>query len=85
MGWIMHSKPGTDDGPCASACKHKDCQATREDAAAKCRWCGNPIGYESKFYMDKAPTASGWSYIHFLCALKRAETINKNVLTGLNG
>lgn len=89
MGWIMHDAPGIGNGPCEKDCKHKDCEATRQDAEAKCRWCGKPIGYGVRFYMDRAPTKSGWSYMHFVCALlkddrDRKSQQKKNALATLN-
>ena len=50
MAWGMLSKPGTEYGPCLGACKHRDCQATRDQAATACAYCAEPIGYGARFY-----------------------------------
>lgn len=43
-------KPGTKLGPCKSkACGHRDCAATRADAASLCRFCNEPITYGRAF------------------------------------
>jgi hypothetical protein len=43
--------PGTDLGPCIDEqCGHTDCAASRQQAAALCRWCAKPIGYETRWY-----------------------------------
>lgn len=45
--------PGTQYGPCDdSACGHRDCEATRNDAHALCRLCLAEIGYEVRMYAD---------------------------------
>lgn len=46
------SKPGTEFGPCQSACVHKDCNQTRTMARTKCVYCDQAIGYETRFYKD---------------------------------
>ncbi|HEY7195479.1 MAG TPA: hypothetical protein VH439_17180 [Gemmatimonadales bacterium] len=43
-------KPGTERGPCATACRHIDCREIREWARALCHYCGKEIGYETRFY-----------------------------------
>lgn len=43
-------KPGTEYGPCADECKHRDCAVTREMASAKCDVCGESIGYGTRLY-----------------------------------
>lgn len=48
---ILH-KPGSKLGPCAEACHHRDCAETRGQAAALCVYCGKPIGYETRFYVE---------------------------------
>jgi len=44
------SKPGTEYGPCAGRCNHKDCAEVRQMAAATCRICRGTIGYDRRFY-----------------------------------
>ena len=46
------SRPGTKHGPCRSRCKHVDCNCSRHDAAAVCRFCKKPIGYGTRFYRE---------------------------------
>lgn len=87
MGWIMNAAPGSESGPCTEACKHTDCAAIRAEAQARCRFCGEPIGFDTKFYRDPAPTKSGFSFIHFVCALKDANakrTLKDRALAALN-
>ena len=43
-------KPGSKVGPCREACKHRDCQQTRQDAAALCPFCRKAISYGVGFY-----------------------------------
>jgi hypothetical protein len=47
----MIAKPGTEFGPCADDCTHTDCAQTRALADAMCQLCGEPIGYERRFYL----------------------------------
>lgn len=56
--------PGTKAGPCrTTACGHRDCAATRVDAASPCRFCGKDIGYGKPFYRARLSGALG----HGLC------------------
>jgi hypothetical protein len=48
-------EPGTKFGPCIT-CQHRDCAETRAMAAHPCRLCGQPIGYNTRFYQD--PTSA---------------------------
>lgn len=52
MAWTMLPKPGTARGPCEVACAHEDCHATRDAAAASCRFCNTAIGYGVPIYKD---------------------------------
>ena len=74
MGWIMYDSPGTrnGNGPCKKACKHADCQQTRLDVGAPCRYCGKPIGYGNKFYIEEDEN-SRHSFSHFVCLHTEAE------------
>lgn len=45
-------KPGTQYGPCTTPCEHRDCAATRTQAASTCRLCEKPIGYDVDMYRD---------------------------------
>ena len=64
MGWVAIPEPGSEFGPCLDEkCGHTDCAASREQAAAKCRVCGEPIGYNRGFY---GPDETGRA-IHFAC------------------
>ena len=43
--------PGTELGPCdPPTCIHRDCAETRRMAESACVSCGEPIGYEVRFY-----------------------------------
>ena len=46
--------PGTDLGPCKKKCRHKDCAETRRMAEATCPFCDETIGYDRRFYDDRA-------------------------------
>ena len=46
-------KPGDKIGPCAGKCKHRDCAATRRDAATACRFCVKAIGFGVGFYRSR--------------------------------
>jgi len=59
--WL--SKPGTEYGPCPDPCKHTDCQATRDMAAALCHVCEEPIGYDRRFYFEPKTKR----YVHAIC------------------
>lgn len=64
--------PGTKFGPCKKAkCGHKDCAATRADAAALCRFCNKAIGYGEAFYRARLSGALA----HWLCV---EEAVEKN-------
>ncbi len=54
---------GEEIGPCVDACKHRDCAATREMAAASCRFCVKPIGYDVRFYRE----GNGSGLVHASC------------------
>ena len=58
--------PGTEYGPCEDECQHRDCAATRERAAFICRYCGEPIGYDTRFYIEGRPI--DLLAVHALCA-----------------
>jgi hypothetical protein len=49
MAWISLAKPGTEFGPCAEPCTHKDCALSRTAAEAVCPGCKEAIGYERAF------------------------------------
>lgn len=49
--------PGTTFGPCIdSTCAHKDCEQSRVMAKSTCRYCGNPIGFDTRFSRDPSDT-----------------------------
>jgi len=54
-------EPGSDFGPCATACAHTDCAVTRRTAEEACRYCGKPIGYGVRIYRD------GIGHAHAIC------------------
>lgn len=43
--------PGTDLGPCATPCTHKDCNETKLLAAEPCFYCREPIGYGLYYWL----------------------------------
>lgn len=60
--------PGTKFGPCEGSCEHVDCARTRADVAKACVICGEPIGYERRFYVLDDRGAA-----HASCAEDEAE------------
>ncbi len=68
-------RPGSQAGPCSDECGHFDCKLTRADAAAPCRICSKPIGYEGRFYL--APGAIGRQFVHAVCLKRRIEKEGK--------
>lgn len=54
------SPPDTPSGPCRD-CDHDDCEAVRRFARKECSWCGQPIGYSTRFYED------GEEAMHAVC------------------
>lgn len=59
--------PGTQYGPCEGDCDHRDCAATRRMASAKCRICGEPIGYERRFFIEDGAS------VHEVCLYEEIE------------
>lgn len=51
MGAVSLLPPGTRTGPCASACDHKTCLASRKAAEALCQICCKPNGYGVAVYL----------------------------------
>lgn len=73
MAAITLPKPGTELGPCESAdCGHKDCALTREQAAAVCRYCNEPIGYDKRFYFRITGESSD-NPMHEVCFIEHFE------------
>lgn len=67
MGWLTLPAPGTELGPCEGGCAHKDCAATRRDAATPCRICGEPIGYDRPFHYEEGGA------VHHSCLVDEVE------------
>lgn len=69
---------GREIGPCITACNHRDCAATRQQAATECYHCLRPIGYGVRFYFEDV-TGEGRSgddnyrMAHAACTEKMAE------------
>lgn len=57
-------EPGTRYGPCMDPCKHRDCAASREDAATVCPYCEKPIGYHTHYYRE---SDHGGRLVHAAC------------------
>lgn len=49
MAWSIIQKPGEKYGPCKDGCQHRDCAASRRDAAKRCHDCKKPIGYDTPY------------------------------------
>ena len=69
MGWGTLPEVGTEYGPCVETCEHRDCAATRADAASVCHYCGDPIGYDTKYYTEGEAAAK--RLVHAVCVWKR--------------
>lgn len=68
------AKPGTEYGPCAEECKHRDCAQTRTMAAAICHHCQKAVGYDVRFYdISVPPMLNGTELVHALCEEEAAE------------
>lgn len=70
--------PGTEFGPCADDCAHRDCAETRAMAATTCWRCEQPIGYDRAFYRMNpgSEAAAGESYlVHAGCEEAAAERV----------
>ena len=64
--------PGTEYGPCDSECRHTDCALTRAMADDLCTICGEPIGYDIRFYGERVTNGAinavnGYRYQHAAC------------------
>ncbi len=60
--------PGTTYGPCEPSCAHTDCALTREMAASACRYCGEPIGYDTRFYSEgQGENPRRFRHVHMVC------------------
>lgn len=60
-------KPGS-EYLCRGKCEHIDCNHIRQDAAAVCRICQKPIGFEKRFYRDTDPQGhETGQLVHALC------------------
>jgi len=70
MAYMILPKPGSKYGPCEENCSHRDCKATREDAAKICRICREPIGYKTAFYKDSQTTDG---LVHASCLMNEIE------------
>ena len=68
----MISAPGTKLGPCKGGCKHRDCEASRVEAAKICPACDKPIGYDTAFTTMRDKAGLPWTW-HNLCAEIDAE------------
>jgi hypothetical protein len=53
MGYSAIPALGSKYGPCKGECVHRDCLATRRDAAKECSICKTPIGYETNYYRNE--------------------------------
>jgi hypothetical protein len=51
MPAIKTHRPGSEYGPCVETCAHRDCEASRKDAAITCVVCRQPLGYERYWWM----------------------------------
>lgn len=74
MGWLTIPAPGATNrqgepvGPYVAECQHRDCAASRADAARPCAICGDPIGYDVAYY------GSGLDMRHAACEMAKGRT-----------
>jgi hypothetical protein len=74
MAATSNAAPGTEYGPCAGICSHRDCADTRATAQVKCTACDKVIGYGQPFYRDNPDGVTDWKkLIHASCAVDREE------------
>lgn len=55
-------KPGTQYGPCAGSCEHRDCAAMWRVMDSICHHCGSRIGYDKNFY-----DVGDGAHVHAVC------------------
>lgn len=72
MAYSILPAPGTKFGPCEGECEHIDCAGTRRMAAEVCHYCGEQIGYDTKF-QNEGDAPPDDVLVHFLCALENVE------------
>lgn len=71
------SEPGGEHGPCVvRTCGHRDCDAVRAIADARCPHCGEPIGYDRRFYAGPAGGEATQAE-HALCLEQKIEAEQK--------
>lgn len=61
-------RPGTELGPCKGRCHHRDCKASREQAAQVCSLCSKRIGYNRNWVNDPEHGP-----VHELCLVIKIE------------
>jgi hypothetical protein len=49
-GYWPDYTPGSEYGPCAEPCRHKDCALLRAPDQGKCGKCGKPLETGDRFY-----------------------------------
>lgn len=72
-------KPGSKYGPCKGKCAHIDCAQTRQMSAETCRFCGDMIGYDKRFYTD---LDNRDKLVHAVCLEESVEQERKAVKHG---
>ena len=71
MAYITLAEPGTEYGPCAEPCMHKDCDATKTQASTLCPYCLKPLGYGHA--LTRADTEVSTGLGHFACIEEQIE------------
>lgn len=64
-------KPGTILGPCRFQCNHEECVRLRLEAESICRYCKNPIGYETLFFIHDNMASHHECYVSVTIDLRR--------------
>ena len=74
--------PGTDLGPCDEPCEHQDCADQHAIAAEICRYCDQPIGFDTRFYPEADLRAAGtgitYHHVHAICQADAFEEERRN-------
>ena len=72
---VLPYPDGSEHAPCSDACSHKDCNETKRLAQMECVYCGQRIGFDTRFYQEALPlpTLPYGTYSHAVCAEDAAD------------
>jgi hypothetical protein len=72
-------RPGEKWGACAGECDHQRCKRSIAMAEAPCDACGEPIGYETPYFVMDGRS------VHEACYLEIEEQLKRMAATGKEG